>query len=581
MECKVWYYNLFSLFSIIIFCFFPGSVTAQYQQHVSFAADFHVDMQYDRVTGHPQQRPEWIRTISFVPQIDIPGLPQINLLFRLSSLESMLRQPFNRYLLRISPTIGPFTFGDSYPVFSRYTLNGILVRGGALDSQLGPLRLAAAAGKSKRAISWRREFHNPNFNQYLYGLKIGLGKEQSSHININFLKVQDDSLSNEMAGYKKPGENLVTGLDYSLILFNKKLSFDGEIAGSAFSRDIQARKLKLPSQVPQFTTKLFQPRASSQYDWVLNLKTKINHRKGSLTGSFLNIGPSYYSLGTPYLHNDIRQYKVSASQRLIKNKLLLSAGFSKFHDNLANWKKTTTYTRSGFLNSNIMLRKWPSFNFGYRFYSQRNSGALHTRKINNLNQTLLMGLLQRFSLFSQTYSLRLLYSTTWNRSKNLEFMHNNYDSDIIRLSASTSLRRFLSVFSSLGYMRTEVKRNNRKDERYLYNAGISSSFFKRRLTSSLRFNYDEGETSELFMLTMQDTTRLLTQYNQQKRFRVGLRCNYQLKRTTWSLNVERIIYRNSHFTEFNYRELLARFTFYVHFGSKEIAYNPMNRTLRY
>jgi len=130
-------------------------------------------------------------------------------------------------------------------------------------------------------------------------------------------------------------------------------------------------------------------------------------------------------------------------------------------------------------------------------------------------------------------------------------------------------------------MRTQVKGNNRRDKRYLYNAGISSSFFDRKLTSSLRINFDEGKTSELFMLTMQDTTRLLTQYNQQKRFRLGLRCNYQLKRTTLSLNVERIIYRNSHFTEFNYRELLARFTFYVHFGSKEIAYNPMNRALRY
>ncbi|MBN2410851.1 hypothetical protein JXQ31_04100 [candidate division KSB1 bacterium] len=580
MAFKIWNYNFLLLFSLFILCLFPAPTTAQYRQRVALAADFYTDIQYDRVTGNPQQRPEWIRTFTFVPQIDIPGLPTINFLIKVSSLESMLRQPFNRYLLRFSPTIGPLSFGDSYPVFSRYTLNGILVRGGALDTQLGPIRLAAAAGKSKRAVSWRRDVINPSFNQYLYGVKFGLGKEQSSHIHVNLLKVKDDSASIETAGYKKPGENLVVGLDCSVFLFDKTFNLDGEIAGSAFSRDIQARKMELPAQVPDFTTKLFQPRASSQYDWVLNLKAGIRRPGGSLNGSFLNIGPGFYSLGTPYLHNDIRQYQVSATRRLIKNKLLLSAGLSKFHDNLANWKKTTTFTRSGHFNSNIMLRKFPSFNFGYRFYSQRNSGAAHTRKINNLNQTLLMGIMQRFSLFNRSYSLRLLYSNTWNRSKNF-FINNDYDSHIIRLSASASLRRSLSVFSSVGFMRTQIKRNNRKDERFLYNAGISSSFLNRRLTSNLRFNYDEGETSELFMLTLQDTTRLTTRYNEQKRFSLGLICNFQLKRTTLSFNLERIIYRNTQFTEFSYHELLARFTFYIHFGGKEIAYNPMNRTLRY
>ena len=126
----------------------------------AFSGDLRAEVKLDDVQGDPQGRPRWIQTVSFTPHLTLPFVKQLDILLQVSSLENTLRQPFNRFNLRIRRSWGNVTLGDANPVYSKLTLNGILVRGGSFDLQLGLLRLAASTGRPGAAppeqIPWLR-----------------------------------------------------------------------------------------------------------------------------------------------------------------------------------------------------------------------------------------------------------------------------------------------------------------------------------------------------------------------------------------------------------------------------------------
>lgn len=123
------YHGLTRLLSFIILFQVQALLFAQsLRRKVSLSGDLRVELKYDGIRGKQQGRPRWIQTITFKPNIIIPKLPALNFLLKLSSLEETIRQPFNRINLHVSKKWGVFYLGDAYPVFSKYSLNGILVR---------------------------------------------------------------------------------------------------------------------------------------------------------------------------------------------------------------------------------------------------------------------------------------------------------------------------------------------------------------------------------------------------------------------------------------------------------------------
>lgn len=200
----------------------------------------------------------------------------------------------------------------------------------------------------------------PSFSQILYGIKIGVGKKSGSRLNLNLIKAKDDPHSLQSFGNKKPQDNVVVGLNGSLKLFKDKFNLTGEIAGSAFTRDTRSPRIKIPRKIPSFATRIFKPRISSQYDLACFLDSKISFSNSTFRGNFRHIGSAFYSLGTPYLHNDIRGYGLGFTQRLWTNKIYLNTGVDRSRDNLDGLKSSTTITTSGHANANITLKKIPS-----------------------------------------------------------------------------------------------------------------------------------------------------------------------------------------------------------------------------
>ena len=67
---------------------------------VSLSGQVSWELQWDKVTGKDQGRPEWVNTFTFTPSISFFKIPiPLDFLFTLSSLESATRQPFNRFNL--------------------------------------------------------------------------------------------------------------------------------------------------------------------------------------------------------------------------------------------------------------------------------------------------------------------------------------------------------------------------------------------------------------------------------------------------------------------------------------------------
>ncbi len=531
------------------------------------SGDVRAEWQYDRITGMPQNRPKNIRTLSFAPQFNIPGLPKFGFVFKLSSLESYLRQPFNRFALQLLPRWGGLYLGDAYPVLSKYTLNGILIRGVSVDVQWGLLRLAAAAGQSKRSIEATESWYQASFQQYLYAFKIGLGKKDSTRIYLNFLKAKDDSTSIVQSGYKTPKENVVVSLDGYIPLHRFKSTLGGEIAAAAFNRDTQSRELQLPKHWPSLTRRIFKPRASSQYDYALYLEARTTQFKGKLTASFQQIGPGFYSLGTAYLHNDIRKYATTLSRRFWRNRLYLYGGYDRSRDNLAGMKTSTAVASSKYVNGSLVIKSLPSLNAGYRNYVLKNNDAHSLLNIANVLHSSQMTLSHRLTVFNLAHMISVSGASSWYRMRgSIASTARNYDNLSLRISESTTLKIPLTLFASIGILKTKYKMTGQKDTRWLYNLGLTYRALNNHLYSNLAVNYDEGKANEYYRSTYQDTTFRTMLFSVRKRTSLSFRSDYQTDKQTLSIRIERIIYRCSTFPENNYREFIVRFIYTRHLG---------------
>jgi hypothetical protein len=534
--------------------------TASPQQKFGLSGDVRAEFYNDGITGKPQNRPENIHSIQMTPSLAIPGLPQMNFSVKMSSLENGSRQPFNRFGLQLVPRWGSLFLGDSYPVFSKYTLNGILLRGFSSDMQLGVLRLAVAAGQSKRAIEYDQPVLWPtqSYKQSLYGAKIGLGKKDATRLNFNLIKIKDDSTSADMTGLDKPRENLVAGFDGVVTLFKNKLKLTGEFNAGAFSRDIRAREWSLPSRVPAIAKKIFTPRASSQYDIAGYMESAVTLARTLVTMNYTHIGPDFNSLGTAYLHNDIRKYSAVLAQRLWRNRLFFSAGLDRANDNLKRLKKSTARSASYYVSGSLSSASLPAWQINFRRHTlQNNDVSVFT--VNNRLNFLQSSLSQNFHLLSLYHTISLSATQSWYRSQTFaNTPGRDYDLGNARASINTALKAPVTFFLSAGYMKTRYLASGQADKRWLFNAGITHKAFKGRLNSYFSFNYDEGKANEYYRRVDQDTTFLTTVFSVRKRTGFVFRSDWKSSLGTFSAKIEKIVYHTSLNPQDNYREFIVR-----------------------
>jgi len=278
------------------------------------------------------------------------------------------RQSLNKYSVNPSWGWGRASIGDFTETYSPLTFNGIRVRGAGTEVELGPLALATFGGRTRRAAEGGAL--SGSYSRTMVGGRIELGQTPSRTLALTFVRAWDDEgsldapedtvfpemdpdtvfvedtlsvgLDNQFA--VTPQENLVLGLTGSLSLFGDALALSGEIAGSAYTRDIRSAPIadeETLDEIPGIARWMFTPRASSNADYGYSVEARVRPVAPLTTSvSFENIGPGYVSLGSVGVMSDRRDLSVSTSYRAGRLQARVDVG--RQHDNLIDQKATTT-----------------------------------------------------------------------------------------------------------------------------------------------------------------------------------------------------------------------------------------------
>ncbi|MCH7762074.1 hypothetical protein IIA15_11875, partial [candidate division TA06 bacterium] len=94
---------------------------------IKFSGIVRYDNQYDGIDGKDQGRPKWIRTLVLNPSLSIFGYA-LDFPLTFSTLESEIRQPFNRFNLHIGRDWSELDTLGTYKNLSRYAPSGTLLR---------------------------------------------------------------------------------------------------------------------------------------------------------------------------------------------------------------------------------------------------------------------------------------------------------------------------------------------------------------------------------------------------------------------------------------------------------------------
>ena len=279
-----------------------------------------------------------------------------------SNQQTQFQQPFNRYGMQPYYKWVKLYIGYNSMSFSPYTMNGHIFLGGGIQLTPGIFRLSAMYGRLNQAIE--EDTANraiiPYYERRGMGLKVGVGKG-SDFIDLIGFYAKDDSNSirRPIRQNIKPAENLVLSVMVSKKLF-KVFIFTAEYANSVLTNNTsglpRSENINAPTVDPFGVIK-------QNNSTTLNSAYKANltfvQPTYSLGVGFEHIDPEYRTLGAYYFNNDLENYTLNGSKKLLKCKLNISGNIGFQYNNLKNQKASQMRRTVGSVN--IMFvpnQKW-------------------------------------------------------------------------------------------------------------------------------------------------------------------------------------------------------------------------------
>jgi hypothetical protein len=273
-------------------------------------------------------------------------------------------------VMRFMGIFNTLEFGRCRPNYTDITLRGIGLAGVNVEISPGLFYAAFSTGKVKRPIEPSNNAKPTYQREIIFG-KIGIGKKNTTHFYLTYLKAADDpnSLSSMPVPdtfFVKPQENHVVGTEVMLSFAKQKFTIEGEAAASLLTRDIRSPGMEeYLQEVPGWIMNFLNPNISSSLDYAYDVKSNLTLKSTKISVGFRNIGAGYTTFGNPYLVNDKRTYQGKIDQDFAKKKISVSAFYRFSQDNLVNWKTTRTKTISYGITALVRLNKVPYFQFSY------------------------------------------------------------------------------------------------------------------------------------------------------------------------------------------------------------------------
>lgn len=541
------------------------------------------------ISGIPGRLPPSLARLYFQPTVTLFHAFSMSFDFLLSTEGSSARQNINQLGVNPSWGWGDAHLGDFSSMFTPLTFDGILVRGAGINLHPGVFRFSAVGGYTQRAVSGGPGIGS--YSRYMYGARIGVGKQEGSYFDISFLRTRDNpsslpsphptvviiapngndawpignietitwasagiygnvrieisrdggstyqvlfdsvvntgsqtwlvtgpptsealiritSLQDSVSSVSQfpftigsgiqeqqgttpgiltnsfavtPQENLVSGADGRLALFDNVLTIKGELDGSVYTRNMNATEVDSIG-LPKALTGIYAPRSSSSADYAYNAQVGLNLQTFNARIGYQYIGPGYTSLGVASLLPDQRQITLATMLRLSRVSISLNAGHQ--NDNLLGQKSYTTNRNQ--VAGNISLpfsRQWTTTLMG-SYMNMANNASSDTFKV--AYSTLMAGMTQMIFVgpgsFFQMASLNYTFQNSANNNPLQQ--GSGMVSHSANLSISLNAAAGLVIMPALSLIASKIGETGWTSTQS-YSISAQDRAFENRLNSSL------------------------------------------------------------------------------------------------
>lgn len=416
-------------------------------------------------------------TITIYDQIQLPFELYI------STQERKFQQPFNQF--GVSPRISDWlTLHAGYfsSRISDYTFGDLRLLGGGVELTPGNFKLKVLYGKSRTATESNGLQYFPGaYKQNVYAASIGYGNESVAYFTINLFHAKDDSNSIKRDSLTlNPAENLVGSLRFGFQII-EELNLQSEIALSAYSGNLSAEKLS-DFNFPEF---FFTPNTSSRVDGAVRLQ--INFKPSNFWSLRFNgqwIGPGFTSLGYSLMPNDLMEFSLSPSVKLLNNKLNLRAQAGIRYNNLRNNRLATSSRFTGSLSANWQISQLFGFDFSYNNNQIKSKHTNDTLKLSNVFNSVMISPRFLFEALGGMNNLNFNYSYQNSLDKNIiSSQSSNNKTHTFGIIHSLSLPTTWSFTTSLLFNKSNTSYASTQVVSISENVG--RRFFENKLSVSL------------------------------------------------------------------------------------------------
>ncbi|HEY4062825.1 MAG TPA: hypothetical protein VGM30_13045 [Puia sp.] len=276
--------------------------------------------------------------------------------FSISEADRSFSQPFNQF--GISPHYKWMTVHLGYRNinFSPYTLAGYTMLGAGVELNPGKFRMGFMYGRLSRATTLdttTQSLAPVSFSRKAIALKLGYGS-RDNFIDLSMLKGKDDAGSQSMSKSTLdslnvfPAANTVLGISARFTIA-RNVFVEGDVGTSLYTRDLHS-PLTLDSISDPLLKKL---RSLGPVNGTTELNTAIAAAVGykgkgySIKFQYQRVDPGFTSMGAYFFNNDLENYTIAPTLRVLKNRLRFSGSIGFQHDNLQQQKAATSHKLIG------------------------------------------------------------------------------------------------------------------------------------------------------------------------------------------------------------------------------------------
>jgi len=381
--------------------------------------------------------------------------------------------------------------------YGPYVFSGKAFRGLGIELTPGKFRFSAFRGSIRNILAVEDPIavgiiSLPSYNRRITGAQIGVAGKIAG-FEVSGIQVHDQ-LGTAINAPIAPIENFVLGSKLYLRLF-RVISMEGNIAGSVFTQDRQARPFDDLPGVIQSLSFISTPNTTTRFSFAGDVGLKYQHKGISAGIKYRRIDPFFRSLGINFIQSDIENYTVQLGFPALKKKLRFNGTFGLQRDNLMGYKSFTSNRTIGSASANYAAGKRFNIMLRYANYQLENQSGFV-----QVNDTL------KFVTVTRNFNIggRVLLweNINSNTTLNLNAFRNEVVTETGRIESNNSFNGtgingrilynlkdyFLGVGPVVNYNRFEY--TERTQTRLGTGANFSKGWFQNAINTSLVILYN-------------------------------------------------------------------------------------------